>query len=113
MRRLEASKAYQSASQQRGLRDQEADVFRRVNTMLRCGQQTGGVLLSRALADNGRLWITLLDHMRDPDNALPLPLRASIISVGLAVQREAACEEPDVSFLVGINDQVALGLTGQ
>ena len=42
----------------------------------------------RALADNRRLWLTVADLMRDPENALPLELRASIVSVGLAVQRE-------------------------
>ena len=113
MRRLEAGRAYQSAARQRGWRDQEADVFRYVNAMLRGSQTTGGIDLSRALANNERLWITLLDTMRDPGNALPLPLRASIISVGLAVQREAARPEPDVAFLLGINDQLAAGLSGE
>ncbi len=42
----------------------------------------------RALADNRRLWLTVTDLMRDPANALPAELRASIVSVGRAVQRE-------------------------
>ncbi len=112
MRRLEAAKAYQSATRQRSLRDQEADVFRRANTMLRNAQQEGGISLSRALADNDRLWIAVVDQLRDPGNALPPALRASIISVGLTVQRESARETPDLGFLMGINDQLAAGLSG-
>ena len=112
MRRVEAVKAYQSASRQRGLREQEAEVFLRANAMLRGVQQTGDAARSRALADNDRLWISVIDQLRDPGNALPPPLRASIISVGLAVQRETARDEPDLGFLIGINDQVAAGLMG-
>lgn len=112
MRRLEAAKAYQSAARQRGLREQEADVFLRANAMLRGAQRSDRVAITRALADNDRLWISVIDQLRDPGNGLPPPLRASIISVGLAVQREAAREEPDLGFLIGINDQLAAGLMG-
>ena len=48
----------------------------------------------QAIADNRRLWITCQDLMRDPLNALPQTLRASIVSVGLAVQREMDREIP-------------------
>ena len=112
MRRLNPTQAYQSASRHRSLREQEADVFLRVNAGLRQAQLSDGPVASRALADNDRLWITLIDQLRDPANALAPPLRASIISVGLAVQREAAREEPDLSFLIGINEQLAAGLMG-
>jgi len=67
----------------------------------------------RALADNRRLWITVLDLMRDPSNALPQPLRASIISVGLAVQRDMEHESPDFDFLISINESITAGLAGQ
>ena len=110
MRRMTATKAYESASRQRNLREQEADVFLRANAMLRGADQADDLLLSRALADNDRLWITLIDQLRDPGNTLPPPLRASIISVGLAVRREAARDKPDVNFLIGINAQIAAGL---
>ncbi len=112
MRRIEAAKAYQSAVRQRGLREQEADVFLRVNAGLRAAQRAESADPSRALADNDRLWIAVIDQMRDPGNALPPPLRASIVSIGLAVQREAALDEPDLAFLIGINEQLAAGLAG-
>ena len=57
-------------------------------------RSAGPIPRVRALADNRRLWMTVLDLMRDPANALPEPLRASIISVGLAVQREMDAKRP-------------------
>ena len=88
-------------------------MFLRANTGLRGGRAAGGIDLTRALADNSRLWIAVIDQLRDSDNALPPPLRASIISVGLAVQREMAQAAPDLGFLIGINEQLAAGLAGQ
>lgn len=67
----------------------------------------------QAIADNRRLWSTVSDLMRDPLNALPQDLRASIVSVGLAVQREMDREEPDFDFLIAINENMAAGLSGQ
>jgi flagellar biosynthesis regulator FlaF len=51
--------------------------------------------------------------MRDPLNALPQELRASIVSVGAAVQREMDQEKPDFDFLIAINENIAAGLRGQ
>ncbi len=67
----------------------------------------------RAIADNRRLWMTVSDLMRDPLNALPEELRASIVSVGLTVQREMDREAPDFNFLIAINENIAAGLSGQ
>jgi flagellar protein FlaF len=36
-----------------------------------------------------RLWITFLDDLGSPENALPKELRANLISIGLWVLREA------------------------
>ena len=112
MRGLAATRAYQQSARHRSVRDQEADVFRGVNARLRAAQDEQGIALTRALADNGRLWTTLLDLIRDPANPMPTPLKASILSVGLAVQREAAQDTPDLPFLIGINEQLAAGLSG-
>ena len=57
--------------------------------------------------------MTVTDLMRDPGNALPEPLRASIISVGLSVQREMDQDTPDFDFLIAINENIAAGLSGQ
>ena len=111
MRGLIASRAYQSSARHRSVREQEADVFLRVNALLRVAQEANAVARTKALADNGRLWSMLMDLMRDPTNPLEPKLRASVISVGLAVQRETALETPDFGFLVGVNDQIAAGLT--
>ena len=67
----------------------------------------------QAIADNRRLWTTLADLMRDPRNALPEDLRASIVSVGIAVQREMEREVPDFDFLIAINENIAAGLSGR
>ena len=114
---------YRLSAARRSVRDQEADVFHRVNARLRAAMAcaTGdaaaragsAVVEAQALADNGRLWMTVADLMRDPANALPLPLRASILSVGAAVQRESRQAAPDWAFLIGVNEQVAAGLAGR
>jgi flagellar protein FlaF len=107
-----AARAYAAAAAHRSLREQEADVFRRANAALRAAREKGPIPRVRALADNRRLWITVLDLLRDPANALPAGLRASIISVGLAVQRELERDEPDLEFLIAINESIAAGLSG-
>jgi flagellar biosynthesis regulator FlaF len=108
-----AALAYATASGHRSLRDQEADVFKRVNYVM--SSAVGGRKLDqiRAIADNRRLWSTLLDLLSDPDNALPEELRASIISVGRTVQREMQGSVPNLSFLIAINENMAAGLSGQ
>ena len=108
-----AARAYQASSGRRSLREQEADVFRRVNGALRTTRDAGEMARIRALADNRRLWGTIMDLVRDPANALPEPLRAHIVSIGLAVQRDMDGANPDWDFLIGINEQIAAGLCGQ
>ncbi len=105
-----AARAYETASAHRSPREQEADVFRRANGALRSGRNEGPIARVKALADNRRLWMTVVDLLRDPDNALPTDLRASMISVGLAVQREMNGDAPDFDFLIGVNENIAAGL---
>lgn len=109
---IAARQAYQASARHRGLREQEADVFHRVNAVLRGARTPDPLTRTKALADNQRLWTTVLDSMRHPLNGLPPKLRASIISVGLAVQRENESETPDIGFLIGINEQISAGLSG-
>jgi len=109
-----AARAYAAAATFRNPREQEADVFRRVNAALRSAREKGGMIARvRALADNDRLWLAVLGLVRDPANALPPELRASIVSVGLAVQREMQRDDPDFEFLISINDNVANGLSAR
>jgi flagellar biosynthesis regulator FlaF len=105
--------AYAKAATHRGLRDQEADVFRRATGALKVARDSGPMPRVRAIADNRRLWLTVNDLMRDPLNRLPDALRASILSVGLAVQREMDRETPDFNFLISINENITAGLSGQ
>jgi flagellar biosynthesis regulator FlaF len=109
----QATRAYQTAATYRSQREQEADVFRRANGALKVARDAEPLHRVRAIADNRLLWTTVADLMRDPLNALPLELRASIVSVGLAVQREMQREAPDFDFLIAINENMAAGLSGQ
>lgn len=109
----QAARAYEAASVHRSPREQEADIFRRAIGALRAARDAGPVQRVRALADNRRLWMAVGDLMRDPANALPITLRASIISVGMAVEREMDREQPDFAFLIEVNENIAAGLSGQ
>lgn len=113
MRSLEALSAYRKSAGHRSLRVQEADVFLQINGVLRGAARADAIDRTKALADNERLWTAVMDLMRDPYNALPPALRASILSVGFAVRREVALAEPDFGFLIGINEQIAAGLAGR
>ncbi|MBV9537672.1 MAG: hypothetical protein JOY70_01930 [Acidisphaera sp.] len=109
-----AATAYATAASHRSQREQEADVFRRANAALRVARDKGGMVARvRALADNDRLWLTVIGLVRDPANALPAGLRASLVSVGLAVQREMQSDQPDFEFLLAVNENIARGLSGQ
>lgn len=108
-----ATTAYEQAAGHRGLRAQEADIFRRAIGALRAARDAESIERARALADNRRLWLTVSDLMNDPANRLPTELRASIASVGIAVRREMETGNPDFDFLIAINEQFVAGLSDQ
>jgi flagellar protein FlaF len=108
----QAVRAYEAAATHRSQREQEADVFRRAIGSLKAARNGNALQRVRALADNRRLWTTVHDLMRDPNNNLPAELRAAIISVGLTVQREMDRDSPDFGFLLEINQNFANGLSG-
>jgi flagellar protein FlaF len=107
---MQASNAYRATASRRTQREQEADVFRRATGALRAAKGGDSVGRARALADNRRLWSAVIDLVRDPANVLPASLRASIVSVGLAVQREMDAANPNFEFLISINENIAAGL---
>jgi flagellar biosynthesis regulator FlaF len=113
MQLLQAKRAYAASAAHRSPREQEADVFRRANAALRRAGADGGLARVRALADNERLWTTVIGLVRDPANALPEQLRASVASLGIAVQREMRAPSPNFEFLVAINESIAVGLSGK
>jgi flagellar biosynthesis regulator FlaF len=108
----QATRAYEAAATHRSQRDQEADVFRRAIGALKAARNGNALQRVRALADNRRLWMTVQDLMRDPDNNLSTELRAAIISVGITVQREMDLDMPNFEFLITINENFAAGLSG-
>jgi flagellar biosynthesis regulator FlaF len=105
-----AIEAYKTAARYRSTRQQEADVFHNVTACLRGAKDASTIQQVRALADNRRLWMMVCDLLRDPDNALPGALKASIVSVGMTVQREMDQQTPDFDFLISINENIAAGL---
>lgn len=107
------ARAYGAARAARDPREQEADVFRRVTGGLRAVRDRDGPARIRAVADNRRLWLAVESALADPSNQLPPPVRAGLISLGRAVQREMEGPDPDLAFLIEVNDQVAAGLAGQ
>ena len=113
MQQFQAARAYRAASAHRGPREQEADVFRRVTGALRAARGGTPIEQTKALADNTRLWMMIGDLLRDPANALPPSLRASVVSVGQAVQREMRQAKPDFAFLITVNEDITAGLSGQ
>lgn len=107
-----ASRAYASASINRTVRQQEADLFLLVLARLHAARQAGHLARIRALADNRRLWAAILDVLRDCDNLLPEDTRAGLLSIGRYVQREMDSDDPNFDFLVLINKNIAEGLLG-
>lgn len=112
MQQSQAVRAYRAASAHRSPREQEADVFRRVTGALRAAQKGTEMEQVKALADNTRLWMMVGNLLRDPANALPEALRASVISVGQALQREMQQPAPDFAFLIAVNEDITAGLSG-
>lgn len=92
----------------------EAEVFARATRAIRAVSEAAApaqpLVHARAVADNRRLWDTVHTLVLDPTNALPVPLRASIAGVALAVIREIDAEAPDLHFIAEMKDQFAAGL---
>jgi flagellar protein FlaF len=109
--------AYQQAAKRsESPRESEWRAFQTVTTALLRAQSSGGFALSEALNDNRRLWALLADDCAQPDNQLPQPLRAQIISLALWVNRhsrEAARNAALVQDLVDVNRAIMEGLSGR
>ena len=106
------ARGYGAVQRVRSLREQEADVLRRVNYMLKAALHADAIEKARALADNRRLWLATEAAMINPGNLLPEATRASIVSLGRLIQREIDSKEPDIAFLIEMNDQMIAGLSG-
>lgn len=112
MNQMLGTRGYGATQRARSLREQEADVFRRVNFFLKAATNGNEIDRARAIADNRRLWLAIEAAMANPDNLLPEATRVSILRLGRGVQREMDTKEPDIAFLIDINDQMIAGLSG-
>ncbi len=108
---MKATRAYQASADNRSLRAQEADVFHRANGALRSAISGSPTDRVRAVADNRRLWLTVMGVLQDPGNDLPDSIRAAIISVGRSVIRAMDNPSPDFDFLIAVNDNIVAGLS--
>ena len=106
-----AARAYQASASNRSMKAQEADVFYRTNGALRAAQRGSPVDRVRAVADNRRLWLTVMGLVQDPANLLPSGVRAALTSVGHSVQRAMDNPSPDFEFLIAVNENIAAGLS--
>jgi flagellar biosynthesis regulator FlaF len=88
----------------------EAEVFARANRSIRESAMGGPLAHARAVADNRRLWDAVQAAVLDPTNSLPVDLRAQIAGVAMAVVRECAAEQPDLTFIAEMNDHFAAAL---
>ncbi|MBS0558612.1 MAG: hypothetical protein JSR21_01010 [Proteobacteria bacterium] len=108
---MQANNAYRAATAHRSLREQEAEIFRQALGGLRAARDGDPIQRVRALADNRRLWMAVLDLARDPQNALPEGTKAGLVSIALAVEREHASDNPSFDFLIEMNQHIAEGLS--
>ena len=112
MNQMLGTRGYGATQRTRTLREQEADVFRRVNFGLKAALTSDQIDRARAIADNRRLWFAIEAALVNPENLLPEVTRIGIMRLGRGVQREMDNKEPDIAFLIEINDQMIAGLSG-
>ena len=112
MNQMLGTRGYGATQRTRTLREQEADVFRRVNFGLKAALNSDQIDRARAVADNRRLWFAIEAALVNPENQLPEVTRVGIMRLGRGVQREMDMKEPDIEFLIDINDQMIAGLSG-
>lgn len=72
--------------------------------------------LAVAIHDNRRLWSAFSNDCSDPGNALPMPVRARIISIAMFVDRHSSAvlrEGAELDPLIDINRALMEGLAGR
>ena len=111
--------AYQQAAQRtEAPRSAEYRLFGQVTrALMEAARAEPGDITVRmdALDWNRRVWSALATSCSDPDNALPQPVRAQIISLSLWVSRHSSAvmrKEEDFEPLIEINRIVMQGLGG-
>jgi flagellar biosynthesis activator protein FlaF len=108
----------QAATRAEGPRDTEYRLFAQVTRALMDAAKLdpmdfGG--RADALDWNRRMWTAFASDCGHPDNALPKPLRASIISLSLWVSKHTSLvirREEEIEPLIEINRMIMQGLAG-
>ncbi len=97
-------------------RARERAAMDRVIGMLRMAQEKGPLSRERvdALFYLRRLWMIFIDDLKDPNNELPDPLRAGLISIGLWMMKEIdrvrSRVTDDLAPMIEINEIIRDGL---
>ena len=112
--------AYQRAAEQaEGPKQTEFRLFGLVTRALMDAAEKDAADFSgriRALHWNRRLWTALSADCGNPTNALPVDLRASIISLGIWVDRhtsEVMARKAEIQPLIDVNRIIMQGLSNQ
>jgi len=113
-------RAYQQATARaESPREAEYRLFGQVTRALMAAQEADLMEVRTrfdALDWNRRLWATLGADCADPQNALPAPLRASIISLSIWVDKHTSAvirREEEIEPLIEVNRMIMQGLGGQ
>lgn len=114
----QARSAYVSATAVRPPRAVEYEIFARVTHRLSAVDETDRAAfpaLAAAASDNQRLWAVLAEDLMSDDNALPVALRAQLISLSEFVRKHTLrvlAGKASVAPLVEINTTIMRGLRG-
>jgi flagellar protein FlaF len=105
-----------AAAPVRSARGAEYAVFARVTQALAAAEPRGFAALAEAVVDNQRLWATLAEDLMGEANALPVPLRAQLVSLAEFVRRHSLAVlagRASAEALVDINTAIMKGLRGE
>lgn len=97
-------------------RERERIAIDRSIELLRVAEEKGPKSreASEALVFVGRLWSTLIEDLAQPENELPTPLKADLISIGLFIMREAEKirteKSTDFKALIDVSTSISEGL---
>ncbi len=108
--------AEMQSESQSDARKREADLIQRSIDMLEraCASGIRSFAMVEAVHFTSRLWTALLTDLAERDNGLPAELKASLISIGIWVLRQAEAirsgESENVNGIIGIQAIVRDGL---
>jgi flagellar protein FlaF len=97
-------------------RSREREVIERAIQKLEIAKSCGAksVEAFEAISFLRQLWAVFIEDLSKEDNALPVPLRASLISIGLWIRRESdlieAGQSENFDALIDINKLISDGL---